>query len=102
VTEKTYPYYEIHLIVDGPADSKLIFLCQSRGYWPSTLESDEGNEEEPGQVILTSREVRQELAVRSIEDMAETLSDAGIKLLRYKVEHIILDSKVSDELELLA
>ncbi|HYE93923.1 MAG TPA: hypothetical protein VEA38_23030 [Terriglobales bacterium] len=95
-------YYEVHVIVGGEAPrSALAAMCVANGFWASELTSDTGGEERPGDVILTTRDSRQEAAIERIKRLVLDAKYTGIKVRRYKVEHCVLDSKVADELALL-
>lgn len=95
-------YYEVHCIVGGPLDDEIQELAQKNGFWWSVLEVEtKKNEEEPGDIILTTRAEDEHLAQASIYELAADLRDAKRKLKRYKVESAVLDSKIMDDLELL-
>lgn len=97
-----YPYYEIHIIVTGQQGIiPLGDLCQRHGYWLSQLAREESGQEQPGDVILTTRLPRGDLANESIRDLVGDLQEAGYVVTRYKREYCDLDSRASDELELL-
>lgn len=96
-------YFEIHVVVRAEAPPALIaHLVRQSGFWTSTLEFDESKEEKAGDVIATTRSKTEEAGVAAIRKVVGDLREAGQKVTRYKIEHVILDSKHGDVLELLA
>ena len=106
-------YYEIHMILSGLNEQssdamarhrkfvELVKVCQDNGFWASMISKDTGNEEDAGDVIVTTREPRRETATQRIIEFAEELKEKGYSVSRYKVETCDLDSQIEDELELL-
>lgn len=99
-------YYEIHIIVQpnpkgAVADHETAqVLGRDRGFWSSVLETDASGEERPRDVIMTTREDNSADARRCIPPMVGLLSRYGHRVTRYKIEHVVLDSKRHDELNL--
>jgi hypothetical protein len=95
-------YYEIHVVVRAEAPPALIAnLVKGHGFWTSTLEFDESKEEKRGDVIATTRSKTEESGVAAIRTVVRELREAGQRVTRYKIEHVILDSKHGDVLEAL-
>lgn len=93
-------YYEIHVVVRMPS-APIADLVKKHGFWTSTLEFDESKEEKAGDVIATTRSKTEEAGVTAIRAVVRELREAGQRVTRYKIEHVILDSKHGDVLEAL-
>lgn len=90
-------YYEIHIETDRVDPTVLQTVCERQGFWSSTVTNEAGEE----RTLLTSRDPREEMAKERIRALAEVLLVWGVSLLRYKIEHCVVDSNIDDELCLL-
>ena len=93
-----FHYVECHVIVrDDPAGDCLPH-AKLDGWWGSRLNQDGSNEEQAGDLILTTRRKTQEDGVGAIREIAEKLTDVGYSVVRGKTEIVAFDTKLGDKL----
>ena len=99
-------YYEIHVTIDYPTwnvvwdDLKAMALAQ--GFRMGDLFMLKGGERQQRDVFFTSRSREFADATRKTYDFTRSLKRAGYKVIRYKIEDTVMDSKIVDELGLVS
>jgi hypothetical protein len=100
-------YYEAHVTVDAPVAAQdeenwqeFKFLAGPLGWRASKFSEDEVDDYH-GKWFLSARGEILEDVIMSVETVVVALSGYGYKVLRWKVEDTVLDSKHGDKLNAL-
>lgn len=103
--------YELHVLVRSVSHHaqrvKLEVLCSNAGWWTSTLREDHGNGDKADDVICTThspteRAVEGNSAYNRLCEFCLTCQESGFKVVRAKIERVILDTKLGHSPELLS
>ena len=94
--ELGYHYVECHVIVRNDPEGNSLPHAKLEGWWGSRLNEDGSEEEEPGDLILTTRREEHGDAVKAIRSLAEKLRDVGYDVVRGKTEVVAFDTKMGD------
>lgn len=89
--------YEVHINVPltaGPARVALDQLARSGRFKLSDMDGHEHGEKR--ETILTTHGRDYEETQRRTHQMCRDLLAAGYELIRYKIEHVLIDSRVND------
>lgn len=91
-------YVECHVIVRDDPEGKCLHTVMSHGYWGSRLNEDGSGEEEPGDIILTTRRNTSDAAIEAIREITALLRAEGFVVTRGKAEVVTFDTKYGDSL----
>lgn len=95
-------HLECHIIArPGTDEDKDLIqdLMVRHGWWGSTITTDDHNEEKAGDYIITTRQADSSYPdmCNRLRVMLGILSQLSIKVTRYKIEAVVLDSHRNDE-----
>lgn len=89
--------YEVHINVPlcaGPGRVLLAEFARSNGFKLSDMDGHEHGEKR--ETILTTHGQHYDAVVSKTQGMCRLLRTAGFDLIRYKIEHVLIDSRVND------
>ena len=97
-------YYESHVTIEPVLDERdlehLKFVCELHGFRVADLLMQKRKEDTPERskfdTFCSSRSVDMPVLEKRMFDFVKACRDIGFKVWRYKIEDVILDSKVDD------
>lgn len=93
-------YFECHITVEPIPEARVqefAKLCKEFGFWSS----DWALADKTYKFFATSRGVERQDIQERMQSLIKRLKEQRFKVFRYKIEDTILDSNISDELQLL-
>lgn len=101
-------YYEIHITIEPVFDDRLEGLkhiALMSGFKVASLlmkkRAEDTEQRSRYDTFMTSHTQVLSEAIGNVRDMTRLLQREGFKVWRYKIEDIVLDSRIKDELNLL-
>lgn len=91
-------YVECHIVVTDDKIGRSFDVAKHHGWWGARLSMDTSGEEQPSDVILTTRVGDVALAINTIRTMKAELESYGLTVVRGKAEVTVFDSKMGDVL----
>ena len=96
-------YYESHVTVEPVFDTRLEqlkFICELHGFRVADLLMQKRPEDTPERsrfdTFCSSRSVDPAVLTQRMYDLCRACASAGFRVWRYKIENVIVDSKVDD------
>lgn len=90
-------YVECHIVVSNDREGRSFDVAKHHGWWGARLSIDTSGEEQPSDVILTTRVSDERLAINTIREMKEELESYGLAVVRGKAEVTVFDTKMGDQ-----
>lgn len=94
----SHHYVECHVVVSGDVHGQSLPYAKLAKWWGARITEDTSEEEQPGDLILTTRRKTPEDAVNAIRTLAADLRERGFLVTRGKTEIVAFDSKHGDVL----
>lgn len=94
----TVHYVECHVVVHDDKIGRSFDIAKHHGWWGARLSMDTSGEEQPSDVILTTRVADEKTAINSIREMKTELESYGLVVIRGKAEVAVFDTKMGDKL----
>lgn len=101
-------YYESHITIEPVFDDVLTTVTQIAGISKFKVakllmkkRKEDTEERSQYDTFMTGHSDSYESLAKRMNDAIHNLQHTGIKVWRYKIEHVVLDSRIDDELNLL-
>lgn len=93
-------YYETHITVDKRPGFDVLLGALAEVWHMKVADFTSGDDDVP-ETVLTRRDTNRALAYGLVRDVVPYLQRCDFKVLRYKVELAVMDSKLEDTMGLL-
>jgi hypothetical protein len=100
-------YYECHVTIEHVLDEKRVLakkIAETQGFKLAELLMT-NFEESRKDTFMTSHSEPDMLSMRALEvrmcKLVQNMQEAGFKVFRYKIEHVVIDSRNDDRYKLL-